>query len=311
MRPRYLIPPRWAPAGLLLAASLWGLLWLPMRYLAHRGIPGEISVLVMYSLVILAFAVCRPRTFREWWAAPATLLPIGLFAGWSNVGFILGVITAEIMRVTLLFYLSPLWSVLLARLVLAERLTRRGYACLAMALAGLLLVLSRPGSGWPLPQSAGDWLGLSAGLSFAMGNVLARRARRQSIPARALTVAIGMVLVSAVTCLVRRHGVLPGSMAWATSGALFPLLALLGLLASLGIQFGLQYTPATRAAVILLFELVVAAISSTLLAGERLHWQECLGGLMIVTAGLASSRLVASPARAAGPERGRADPESV
>lgn len=303
-----MMQPRWAAAGLLLAASIWGLLWLPMRYLAHRGIPGEVSILVMYGLVMMAFAVCRPRTFQEWRAAPATLLPIGLFAGWSNVGFILGVITGEVMRVSLLFYLSPLWSVMLARLVLAERLTRRGYATLVVALAGLLLVLSRPGHGWPLPQSAADWLGLSAGLSFAMGNVLARRARRQSIPARALTVAIGMVLVSAAACLVRRPEVLPGTTAWAAGGALFVLLALFGALATLGIQFGLQYTPATRAAVILLFELVVAAISSTLIAGERMRWQEWLGGLLIVTAGVASSRLVTSPTRAAGPEKGRAGP---
>src|SRR5690348_8270216 len=112
---------RWASLGLLLAASIWGLLWLPMRYLAHAGIPGEVSVLVTYGLAVTAFGLFRPRTFQEWCAAPGALLPIGLFAGWSNVGFILAVLNGPVMRATLLFYLSPLWSVMLARLLLGER----------------------------------------------------------------------------------------------------------------------------------------------------------------------------------------------
>jgi len=63
----------------------------------------------------------------------------------------------------------------------------------------------------------------------------------------------------------------------------FALLAM-----SLALQYGLTRVPANRAIVILLFELVVAAIASYLLTGERLRPQDWAGGLLIVAASLAS-----------------------
>jgi drug/metabolite transporter (DMT)-like permease len=63
-------------------------------------------------------------------------------------------------------------------------------------------------------------------------------------------------------------------------------LALLAM--SLALQFGLSRVPANRAIVILLFELVVAAIASYYLAGERLRLQDWIGGSLIVLASLAS-----------------------
>ena len=46
--------------------------------------------------------------------------------------------------------------------------------------------------------------------------------------------------------------------------------------------------PANRAIVILLFELVVAAIASYWLAGEMMRPQDWIGGSLIVAASLAS-----------------------
>jgi drug/metabolite transporter (DMT)-like permease len=63
------------------------------------------------------------------------------------------------------------------------------------------------------------------------------------------------------------------------------------LMATFAVQYGLAHTPANQAVVILLSELVVAALSSRLLAGEVMSAQEWLGGAMIVTATLFSWRL--------------------
>jgi drug/metabolite transporter (DMT)-like permease len=57
---------------------------------------------------------------------------------------------------------------------------------------------------------------------------------------------------------------------------------------SLALQYGLSRIPANRAIVILLFELVVAAIASYWLAGEILRPQDWIGGALIVAASLAS-----------------------
>jgi drug/metabolite transporter (DMT)-like permease len=59
------------------------------------------------------------------------------------------------------------------------------------------------------------------------------------------------------------------------------------------VQFGLTHTPANRAIVIFLFELVVAALASWLLAGEVMTLKEWIGGVMIVAASLFSGKLEA------------------
>jgi drug/metabolite transporter (DMT)-like permease len=56
---------------------------------------------------------------------------------------------------------------------------------------------------------------------------------------------------------------------------------------SLALQFGLSRLPANRAIVILLFELVVAAIASYFLAGEEMRMQDWVGGALIVAASVA------------------------
>jgi drug/metabolite transporter (DMT)-like permease len=55
---------------------------------------------------------------------------------------------------------------------------------------------------------------------------------------------------------------------------------------SVALQFGLTHVSANYAAVIMLFELIVAAIAAHYLAGEVAHAQDWLGGAMIVAAGL-------------------------
>jgi drug/metabolite transporter (DMT)-like permease len=48
--------------------------------------------------------------------------------------------------------------------------------------------------------------------------------------------------------------------------------------------YGVSHMPVHRSAVILLFELVVGAVSSLILTDERVLLQEWLGGALILTA---------------------------
>jgi drug/metabolite transporter (DMT)-like permease len=59
------------------------------------------------------------------------------------------------------------------------------------------------------------------------------------------------------------------------------------------VQFGLTRIPAGRAVVILLSELVVAAIAAWWLADETMGPREWLGGALIVAASLISAKLEA------------------
>jgi drug/metabolite transporter (DMT)-like permease len=81
--------------------------------------------------------------------------------------------------------------------------------------------------------------------------------------------------------------------ALAGPGALWlvPTLGLVLLATNIAVQHGLNHLSANQAIVILLSELVVAAVSAYLLAGETMRWNQYAGGAMIVAATLLSGRL--------------------
>jgi len=60
---------------------------------------------------------------------------------------------------------------------------------------------------------------------------------------------------------------------------------------SFAVQYGVTHLAANRAAVLFLFELVVAAISSYFLAGETMGWHEWVGAIPIVLSSLLSGKL--------------------
>src|SRR2546427_9833654 len=156
-----------APAWALLAgAAFWGVVWYPFRLLAQAGIDGIWSTLFTYGLALVVGVACFPRHARSLWPLHPLALLMALAIGWSNLAYVLGVLEGEVMRVLLLFYLAPLWTVPLARLLLEERLDRRGLAVMALAFAGAMAMLWHRDLGFPWPSSRAQWLGLVAGLLF-------------------------------------------------------------------------------------------------------------------------------------------------
>ena len=194
------------------------------------------------------------------------------------------------MRVVLLFYLAPVWTMLFARLLLGERLAGGGLALMLLAIAGAAVMLWQPEMGWPLPRSAAEWLGLSAGAMFALSNVLIRKTALVSIEVKVLAVFFGGIVAGAGSLLATE----PVAEIWtpvADQALLLSLLALVILAVNFAVQHGLTRVSANRAIIIYLFELVVTAISAWLLAGEALALKEWCGGGMIIAAGLFSDRL--------------------
>jgi len=278
-------PPRFLPTfGLLFGATAWGIIWYPYRLLEQAGFSGVVASVITYAVALLLGAVLFRGDWRKLFAHPMTIIPLALAAGWTNLSFVLAVIDGEVMRVLLLFYLSPLWTLLLAKLLLEERTGRRGLLVIALSLAGAFVMLWRPEEGLPMPQNNAEWLGLSAGLCFALTNVLTRRATQLSLEAKSAAVWGGVTLLALV--LLPFHGTpLPQpSQITLPSGLLMLALGAILMVTTLLVQYGITHTPVTRASVIFLFELVVAAISSWLLAGELMTTREWLGGAMIVAA---------------------------
>jgi drug/metabolite transporter (DMT)-like permease len=67
------------------------------------------------------------------------------------------------------------------------------------------------------------------------------------------------------------------------------IVALMLISATLFVQHGITMVTATRASVIFLFELVVAAVAAYYLANEVMEWNEWLGGALIIVASMLSA----------------------
>ncbi len=280
-----------AIASLLGGAALWGIVWYPYRLLAQGGIDGAPATLLTYLVALLFVSVLRFSVWLELRRQPWLMLGIALAAGWSIVAYVVAILQAEVVRVLLLFYLAPVWTLPLARLFLRETTPPSGYVVLAVAVAGAMLMLWDGGSAVPLPGSLGEWLGLSAGVAFAFSNICVRKAHSSGILAKSAAVWVGAVGMAALVCTVQPDSLraLPQALP-----AQWPLVVGIGaavLVMSLMIQYGFTHLPSSQAMVILLFELIVAAAAAYWLAGETLSARDWIGGAMIIGAGLYSDRL--------------------
>ena len=283
--PNKYFPPTLA---LLTGAVVWGLIWYPYRLVATQGVAGEAATFITYLIALAFTSVFLFRSWRDLSTAPWRLAAIGLAAGWTNFGYVLGILNGEVMRVLLLFYLAPVWTVPLARLLLKEKPSAASYGAVAVALVGAIVMLWRPELGWPVPRTAADWFGLTSGMAFALNNVLSRRLGDCGIGAKSLASCLGVLAMTGVWLLL-----FPKPMPVWSNGSANLLLLLITIGAGLFVinivvQYGLTHTPAVRAIIIMLFELVVAAISSHLLAGETMSAQQWVGGALIITATLSS-----------------------
>ena len=160
---------------------------------------------------------------------------------------------------------------------------------MALAFCGAMAMLWHPQLGFPWPSSRSEWLGLAAGFLFAVGNVLVRRLDTMTDVGKSIVIWAG-VSVAALVHLGWSRLDAPRAFALAMDNAGIVAGIGISLVAmSLALQYGLSRLPANRAIVILLFELVVAAVASHFLAGESLRPQDWIGGGLIVAATLASA----------------------
>jgi drug/metabolite transporter (DMT)-like permease len=278
-------------AGALTGALVWGLIWYPYRVLQDGGVSGTLATFITYLLAMLCGMLLLPGVWRElpkagWWAV---LLVIS--AGWTNFGYVLAVLYGEVMRVLLLFYLAPLWTILFSYWLLGERLNRFGYMVIFLSFSGAVIMLWEPQLGLPLPQNLAEWIGLSAGMAFALSNVVSRRAAHLSLQAKCYSVWLGTALLTIP--LLFWQGGLPDQL-FAISSHAWMILLLLGIVlccSTFALQYAIAHLSANRAIVLFLFELVVAAISSYFLADEAMQLRDWLGALLIISASLLSGRL--------------------
>ena len=283
-----------AVSAILFSAAMWGLIWYPMRLLEQAGMPVVWSTLAAYLAAALVASVqliwVWKRIAQQW---PPSLWALALAAGLTNLAFLVALIEGEVVRVMLLFYLSPLWSVLLGHWWLGERISRQSLLMILLAMSGTFMMLWHPEIGFPWPHGLADWLALFASFMFSVNNVLSRKLAVVPMEIKTFAVYWGVVMVAIVVLFLQQATVPQVTVNVWLLVAVFGGLAFVSM--TIAVLYGLARIAVFRAAILMLFELLVAAISAWLLTDERMSGMEWLGGALIFVAAYGMARLGKMP----------------
>ena len=278
-----------AVAALLLNALVWGVSWWPFKMLEGQGLHPLWATALIYGLSLCVVFALRPQALRGWKQHPWLWLLL-LSSGLTNVGFNWAVTIGDVVRVVLLFYLMPAWSILIAWWLLGEKPTRMAVLRLILALTGVAIVLKRPDIPWPVPESTADGLALMGGFCFALTNALLRKLHDSPEPARMLAMFGGGALLATCTGLAGMGlgtiAPLPEvSLAWAPHLLALSLAFLMG---NMALQYGAAKLSAQTTALVMLSEILFASLSSVWLGNAQLSAQTLWGGSLIVCAAILS-----------------------
>jgi len=267
--------------ALLFASTMWGLIWYPLRLLEDGGLHGLWATALMYCGTMIVAVPVLYKGWREWLTHPFLFFFMAIAAGWTNIAFILAVLDGNVVRVLLLFYLSPLWATLLGVFFLGEHLSRRALGILAIAMVGAVVMLWHESLGFPAPKDTADWLALSAGIAFAITNVLIHKLNHASVMVKTATGWLGVLFLAFILIIFTQQKI---AVSMEVIAGAWILGAVAMTMMSVAVFYGVTNMPVHRSAIILLFEIVVGAVSSLLLTNEVIELREWIGGLLVMLA---------------------------
>lgn len=275
-----------AALAALTNAAVWGLSWIPLKYLERNGVPSLWATFFVFFLCVVVVVIARRSAPRALWQnKPLWWLVIA--AGGTNACFNIALAQGDVVRCILLFYLMPMWVVPLARWLLNEPVTPTALARIALAIAGASLVLGEGTFIAPIPHSGADWLAVAGGAFFALNNVILRKYNNTPEDARALGMFLGAVIIAPLTIFAlsfTSHAMTLN--ASPTSWLVIVVFAVFVLISNIALQYGAGGLPANVLSVLMLSEILVATVSSWLGGEATITAATLIGGALIVSASL-------------------------
>ena len=268
----------------LAAATLWGLYWIPLRFLDNSGISGLWASVLIY---FVSFLFIFPRFYSlraDFYASKTLYTLLAIFAGWTNLGFVLALLEGEVVRVMILFYLSPVWATLLALFILHERLKKRNIFALVLAVAGVFLISWHSEIEFMKSFDRADFYAISSGLAFAVTNIIVRRIGGLTHTVKMCSAWFGVIVLAGCGILLTQDSfpivTLNNVLLIIVLG--FPLMIIMTWTA----QYAVSNLPIYLSSVLFLFEIIVGAVSAVMLANELITVIQFIGIAMILSAGL-------------------------
>ncbi|MBB4636230.1 DMT family transporter [Longimicrobium terrae] len=249
------------------AAVLWGLMGPVTRIALAEGLtPLEIAfwrgMLAGGLFAVHAVVIQRP------WLQKRDV-PMVIAFGLTGVAGLLATYSLAVEAggaalAAILLYTAPVWVALFSVLFLAERMTGRKLAALALATLGVAGIALSTGGGSIRLTAAGLGWGLASGLAYALYYLFGKRYFE-----RYATATLFMYALPAAALLI-----LPAVRFHPKSAAAWGALAFLAIVPTytsyVFYSAGLKRIEATRAATVATIEPVVAAFAAFLMWNERL-----------------------------------------
>jgi len=284
--------------AILVVSLLWGMNW-PTLGLALRDLsPWTVRAftLSVAGLLLLGYNIVRHNSLRvprrDWPCLVAVTL---LYIVLQNLMISYAQQLAPTGRMATVTFTMPMWTTLLAALLLGERINRARVISLVLGAAGLLALA------WPALKTATYWGWLFALFSawcWAGSTILIKR---HPINANALAVATWQLLIggSIISAGMFALEGVPASRAISSAVALSLGYNILSQCISQVLWFGaLDRLPAAIASLGVLLVPTVALVGATLILGERPTLLD-VAGLLMITAASAIAQLAWLRGRAA------------
>ena len=266
---------------ILLAIFLWSSLGVVVRL---SGVEGH--VLIFYSLlvsVLVQGAIVLQKKYRAEITGLKKLsypLVLGIFLMLNNLFFFYAFQNTTIANAVLTHYTAPIIVAFLAYVFLGERMTWKLATAIAVASAGLWILLN----GFNVGEAHGYGIaaGLASGVSYAIIIILSRSFSKHFSPV-VLSFWSNTFIVAMLLPFVREFPV----QAW-------PSLLVMGIVHSTVAPIlyfkGLQTVTANRAAVLGYLEPVSAILFSMLFLNEKPGIYSVFGGVLILFSGYLTVR---------------------
>ena len=282
------LPLRYALLVVFLATSIWGVLWIPLRWLDAIGIHGLWASFTFVAVPVL------PLCYFGWHRIVARLhlwrvyLLVGGLIGAGFCLYCTGLIVGSVSRTVLLFYLTPIWASILGILFLRERASIGRWLTNALGVVGCGLVLGI--SGAHLTLAAHDALGFFSGVVWALGMVLMRRFPDADALGLVLSqYMMGTLLILAALAVIGTPA--PTWEAWQQGWLIAAITAAVFLPSMMLISRISQYVSPGLVGLLMLSEVLLAMLSAMLLLGERLTGAQWVGAGCILLTALAAAFL--------------------
>jgi drug/metabolite transporter (DMT)-like permease len=273
--------------ALVLSAAAWGLYWYPLRSIESTGMTGAWSVVFFNACPLIILCPWLAFNFRKLSGIIVPTLLASVMIGLAFTLFANGLVETTIVRATLLYYLTPVWSTMIGVIWLSERLTKARIIAISVAFLGLFLLLSNGGTK-DYPLNIGDFYSLLSGVFWAIGVATLNRWSNIPILPLATLIFVSTTLMSAIFAGVFYADPLPDLVMMKEAFPTAAFWSIVILLPSFCIIFRVsQLLFPGRVGILAMSEVVVAITSASIMVPEEsmilLQW---MGAFAILLAGL-------------------------